>query len=90
MPPVPIIGVTMSLHTDVTQMAILSMINARKHAVDSYPYLSIKEVSERYDVSIRTLRRMQAAGLMPPRHKRGRLLEYPTAAIDTMFPKRIA
>lgn len=68
-------------------MTILSITLARKNATDSYPYLSIREVSDRYNVSIRTLRRMQAAGMMPPRHKRGRLLEYPIVAIDELFTK---
>jgi hypothetical protein len=60
-------------------------IDSLRIAAESYSYLSIKEASERYGVSIRTLRRMQAEGMMPPRHKRGRLLEYPIDALDIIF-----
>jgi hypothetical protein len=53
-----------------------------KHGLEKSPWISIKQISQVYGISIRTLRRMQAEGLMPPRTKRGRLLMYCKAEVE--------
>jgi hypothetical protein len=58
---------------------------ARRAAAESYPFLSFKQIAAKYDVSIRTLRRMHKAGKLPARKKRGRLFEYPVDAIEKLF-----
>ena len=60
-------------------------IAARRAAAESYPFLSIKKIAAKYNVSIRTLRRMDKAGKLPPRKRRGRLYEYPVDAIEKLF-----
>ena len=54
------------------------------------PYISIQEVSEQYSISVRTLRREQAAGRMPPRTRRSRRLAYRKADIEEWFKSRMA
>jgi predicted site-specific integrase-resolvase len=57
----------------------------RRAAAESYPFISFKKIAAKYDVSIRTLRRMEKAGKLPPRKRRGRLFEYPVDAIEKLF-----
>ena len=49
------------------------------------PLISIKQAAKRYSVSVRTLRRLQAAGKMPERVKQSRRLMYPKAELDLLF-----
>lgn len=60
-------------------------IAARRAAAESYPFISVKKIAAKYNVSVRTLRRMHAQGNLPPRKKRGRLFEYPADAIEKLF-----
>lgn len=56
-----------------------------KRAHQNSPWISLQQISRDYGVSIRTLRRMQAEGLMPPRTKRGRFLVYQKAQIGNVI-----
>lgn len=55
---------------------------------EAYPYISIQEIAGLYNISIRTLRREQAAGQMPPRIKRSRQLVYLKQDIEEWFRLR--
>lgn len=65
---------------DLTELAIRA-----KRADQNSPWISLQQVSHTYGISIRTLRRMQAEGLMPPRTKRGRFLMYQKAEINNVM-----
>lgn len=54
-------------------------------AAEKAEFISIYEVVIEYDVSLRTLRRMQAAGKMPPRVNRKRRKVYRRADIAKLF-----
>lgn len=56
-----------------------------QRAAENSPWISIDQISQTYGVSIRTLRRMQAEGLMPPRTKRGRFLMYRKTEIENVL-----
>lgn len=47
--------------------------------------VSIYEISDQYGISLRTLRRKQAAGQMPSRIKLGQKLVYRRDAIERLF-----
>lgn len=55
---------------------------------ESFHLVTIEWVSKTYNISIRTLRRMQAAGKMPPQHKHGRPKKYERAEIEALFASR--
>ena len=50
-------------------------------------FVSIVELAAELGVSVRTIRRLQAAGRMPPRVKRGRRKVYRRADLDQLFSK---
>ena len=56
-----------------------------KIAAENSPWISLQQISRVYGLSIRTLRRMQAEGLMPPRTKRGRFLMYRKTEIGNVL-----
>lgn len=60
---------------------------ARRHA--EFPLVSIQEVSKQRSISVRTLRRWQAAGLMPPRTKHGHRMKYHNDEIALMMAQRL-
>jgi hypothetical protein len=47
-----------------------------KRASENSPWISVEQITQLYPVSVRTVRRMEAEGLMPPRTKRGRFMLY--------------
>jgi hypothetical protein len=47
-----------------------------KQAADNSPWISVEQIAQVYPISVRTIRRMEAEGLMPPRTKRGRFMLY--------------
>jgi len=53
-----------------------SFIERRRLATEQFPLMTIKDVQKQYNISVRTLRRWQAAGLMPEQVKHGRHLKY--------------
>lgn len=59
---------------------------ARRDA--EFPLVSIQEVAKQYGVSVRTLRRWQAGGLMPQRTKHGRRMKYHKDEIALMMAAR--
>lgn len=56
-----------------------------KRRSENSPWISLQEISQTYGISIRTLRRMQAEGLLPLRTKRGRFLMYQKAEIENVI-----
>ncbi|TKT71417.1 helix-turn-helix domain-containing protein [Afipia massiliensis] len=52
---------------------------------ENSPLLSIKQTAVQYGLSVRTLRRLQAAGKMPPRVKQSRKLMYRKADLAALF-----
>jgi len=74
--------------TEFDQKAFLLREGARlraKAAEDAATYISIYEIADQYGISLRTLRRMQAAGKMPSRIKRGEKKVYRRDAIKDLF-----
>ena len=61
---------------------IIERVRAR---AEGSPLISITEISKLYGPSVRTLRRRQAAGLMPEQIKHGRKKMYRRLAIAEMF-----
>ena len=59
---------------------------ARRYA--EFPLVSIQEVAEQRGISVRTLRRWEAAGLMPPRTQHGHRMKYHKDEIALMMAAR--
>jgi hypothetical protein len=64
------------------------MIDRAIARFQEFPLISIQQVAKQYGVSLRTLRRWQAGGLMPPRTKHGKWLKYPKAEIAQTMAAR--
>lgn len=67
---------------DDKQYPDVEMLRAR---AENSPLISIKQTAIRYGISVRTLRRLQAAGKMPPRVKWSRKLMYRKTDIAALF-----
>jgi len=63
-------------------------IERARTRAETFPLISIQQVSKQYGVALRTLRRWQARGLMPPRTKHGKWLKYNKAQIAQMMAAR--
>jgi DNA-binding transcriptional MerR regulator len=63
-------------------------IERARARAEAFPLISIQQVAKQYDISLRTLRRREAAELMPPRTKHGRRLMYHKAAIAELMAAR--
>jgi predicted site-specific integrase-resolvase len=74
------------MNSDLTNLDMTIERARAQH--EQFPLISIKDVAKHYDVSVRTLRRWQAAGLMPSRVKHGRRLMYEKAEIAAMMLAR--
>lgn len=72
----------------MTDEATKKYLAEREQAHLSFPFITIHQVAEHYGVSLRTLRRLQAADKMPPRKKWGRHLVYLKTDIAGMFVAR--
>ena len=57
-----------------------------KRASENSPWISVEQIAQVYPVSVRTIRRMEAEGLMPARTKRGRFMMYKKAEIENVMP----
>lgn len=57
-----------------------------KRACQNSPWISLQQTSRLYGISIRTLRRMQAEGLLPTRTKRGKHWMYIKTEIAQVIP----
>ncbi|MFA6264881.1 MAG: helix-turn-helix domain-containing protein [Pseudolabrys sp.] len=55
---------------------------------EQFPLISIQDVAKKYGVSLRTLRRWEAAGTMPARVKHGHRLKYKKTDIAGMMAAR--
>lgn len=66
-----------------------SLLARFKATSENFHLVTIEWVSKTYGISIRTLRRMQAAGKMPPQHKHGRPKKYERAEIEALFEERL-
>jgi predicted DNA-binding transcriptional regulator AlpA len=66
---------------------IAEIAKKARAAAEADPLISIQEVAEQYGISLRTLRRRQAAGLMPTRTKHGRWLKYQQAEIAELIAR---
>ncbi|WP_430648812.1 helix-turn-helix domain-containing protein [Bradyrhizobium vignae] len=53
-----------------------------KWASENSPWISVEQIAQTYPVSVRTIRRMEAEGLMPSRTKRGRFLVYRKSEVE--------
>lgn len=62
-----------------------ALIESRKLATEKFPLMTIKDVHNAYGISVRTLRRWQAAGLMPEQVKHGRHLKYRKEEVALMM-----
>jgi predicted DNA-binding transcriptional regulator AlpA len=65
------------MHLDQNQQELLNNITARRQAQHLF---SIEELAQFLGISVRTLRRMHAAGKAPPRIRRSKKLMYPVEA----------
>lgn len=63
-------------------------IERARARAEAFPLISIQQVAKKYEVSLRTLRRWQVAGLMPPRTKHGKWLKYRKTDIAQMMAAR--
>jgi len=64
------------------------MIDRAIARFQEFPLISIQRVAKQYGISLRTLRRWQAGGLMPPRQKHGRRLKYRKAEIAELIARQ--
>jgi len=69
-------------------MNIEERIAQLKARFEEFPLISIQQVAKQYGVSLRTLRRWEAAGQMPPRTPHGKWLKYQKADIARMMATR--
>jgi predicted site-specific integrase-resolvase len=56
---------------------------------EEFPLISIQQVSKQHGVSVRSLRRWEAAGQMPPRTKHGHRMKYRKDEIALMMAQRL-
>jgi predicted DNA-binding transcriptional regulator AlpA len=61
-----------------------------KAANEAAMFISIYEIAEKYKISLRTLRRLQATGKMPPRTRLGKKKMYWRDAIEALFQQHPA
>jgi predicted site-specific integrase-resolvase len=66
-------------------MILVDEIERARARAEAFPLISIQQVTKQYGISLRTLRRWQAGGLMPPRTKHGRWLKYQKVEIAELI-----
>jgi predicted DNA-binding transcriptional regulator AlpA len=71
-----------------TIMIPVDEIERARARAEAAPLISIQEVAEQYGISLRTLRRRQAGGLMPSRTKHGRWLKYQKTEIAELIARQ--
>ena len=74
--------------TVIDPKSLAAMLERQKALHASFPLMSISDVAAERNVSIRTLRRLQARGKLPQRIKHGRTLMYRKIEIAQFFDKR--
>lgn len=70
-----------------SQQDILALLEHRRKAENLF---SIEELAEFLEVSVRSIRRMHAAGVAPPRLRRSRRLMYPKDGVLAWLPKHLS
>ena len=68
---------------DANQKEILNLLGSRWKAQNLF---SVEELAQFLEVSVRTIRRMHAAGVAPPRIRRSRRSMYPKDGVLAWLP----
>jgi hypothetical protein len=68
---------------DENQKEILKLLGSRWKAQNLF---SVEELAQFLEVSVRSIRRMHAAGVAPPRIRRSRRLMYPVNGVLAWLP----
>jgi len=71
------------MHLDSSQQEILETVRLRRRAQN---LLSIEELAQFLECSVRSIRRLRAAGMGPPRIRRSRRLMYPVPSLLEWLP----
>jgi DNA-binding transcriptional MerR regulator len=72
----------------LTSDKIAEIEKKARAAAEAFPLIAIQQVAKQYGISLRTLRRWQAGGLMPPRARHGRRPKYQKAEIAEVIARR--
>jgi predicted DNA-binding transcriptional regulator AlpA len=72
---------------DENQKEILKLLGSRWKAQNLF---SVEELAQFLEISVRSIRRMHAAGVAPPRIRRSRRLMYPVSAVLEWIPQHIS
>jgi hypothetical protein len=68
---------------DANQNEILKLLGSRLKAQNLF---SVEELAQFHEVSVRSIRRLHAAGVAPPRIRRSRRLMYPKDGVLAWLP----
>jgi Helix-turn-helix domain len=71
------------MELDANQKEILNVLGSRWKAQNLF---SVEELAQFLEVSVRSIRRMHAAGVDPPRIRRSRRLMYPVNDVLAWLP----
>ena len=77
----------MKLELDANQEEMLKLLGSRWKAQNLF---SVEELAQFLEVTVRTIRRMHAAGVAPPRIRRSRRLMYPKDGVLAWLPGYIS
>jgi hypothetical protein len=72
---------------DEKQKELLKVLGSRGKAQNLF---SVEELAQFLEITVRTIRRMHAAGVAPPRIRRSRRLMYPVSGVLDWLPTYIA
>ena len=71
------------MELDENQKEILKLLGSRWKAQNLF---SVEELAQFLEISVRSIRRMHAAGVAPPRIRRSRRLMYPMNGVLAWLP----
>jgi hypothetical protein len=72
---------------DANQQQILKLLSSRGKAQNLF---AVDELAQFLEVSVRSIRRMHAAGIAPPRIRRSRRLMYPKDGVLAWLPGHLS
>lgn len=72
---------------DANQKEILNILESRSKAQNLF---SVEELAQFLEVSVRSIRRMHAAGVAPPRIRRSKRLMYPVNGVLAWLPRYLS
>jgi hypothetical protein len=72
---------------DANQKEILNVLSSRSKAQNLF---SVEELAQFLEVSVRTIRRMHATSVAPPRQRRSKRLMYPVHGVLAWFPRYLS